>query len=75
MKKERTLFFIGLWVAILPYLGFPTSFRKILFVITGLVIIYFSYMLRKKAKEEAQAMEKEDNSKMNTFVDNIGNTA
>lgn len=75
MKKERTLFFIGLWVAILPYLGFPTSFRKILFVITGLVIIYFSYMLRKKAKEEAQAMQKEDNSKMNTFVDNIGNTA
>ncbi len=75
MKKERTLFFIGLWVAILPYLGFPTSFRKILFVITGLVIIYFSYMLRKKAKEEAQVMQKEDNSKMNTFVDNIGNTA
>jgi hypothetical protein len=75
MKKERTLFFIGLWVALLPYLGFPTSFRKILFVITGLVIIYFSYMLRKASKEEAQNLQKEDNSKMNTFVDNIGNTA
>lgn len=75
MKKERTLFFIGLWVIILPYLSFPTSVRNILFVISGLVIIYFSYILRKKSKEEALNLKKDDNNKMNTFVDNIGNTA
>lgn len=75
MKKERILFFIGLWVMVLPYLAFPTFTRNILFVITGLIIIYFSYVLRKKFREEALANKKDDNNKMNTFVDNIGNTA
>ncbi len=45
MKKARTLLFLGTWVVILPYLGFPYFWKNILFTITGLGIIYISYTL------------------------------
>lgn len=45
MKKARTLLFLGTWVVILPYLGFPYFWKNILFAITGLGIIYISYTL------------------------------
>ncbi|MCX6758000.1 MAG: hypothetical protein NTZ44_03925 [Candidatus Nomurabacteria bacterium] len=51
MKKARTLLTIGIWVAILPYLGFPSSWKNILFVLTGLGLFYFAYVLYKQAKE------------------------
>jgi hypothetical protein len=48
MSKERVLFLLGIWVAALPYLGFPNSWRKFFFIATGAVLVYISYMLRKK---------------------------
>ncbi len=45
MTKQRLLFFIGIWVAVLPYLGFPASIRKVFFLMTGLGIILLSYFM------------------------------
>ena len=45
MIKVKIILGLGVWVAILPYLGFPYSLKNILFSITGLGIIYLSYML------------------------------
>ncbi len=45
MTKQRLLFFIGIWVAVLPFLGFPSSIRKIFFLMTGLGIILLSYFM------------------------------
>ena len=50
MRKERVLFILGVWVAILPYLGFPYAWKSVLFVLTGLGLIYFSYVLYGEAK-------------------------
>ncbi len=68
MRKERTLLIIGVWVMILPFLGFPLSWRQILFVLTGLALMYLAYLFYKQAKSR---QEKEDN-RSKTFVDNIG---
>lgn len=38
---------LGIWVIILPHLGFPVSFRKILFALTGVVIMYYAYRLKR----------------------------
>lgn len=67
MRKERTLLIIGLWVATLPFLGFPDSWRQTFFLITGIALVYLAYLFYKQAKER---QPKENNSK--TFVDNIG---
>ena len=50
MSKHRTLFFIGIWVVILPFLGFPVLIKTILSTLTGLLIIYISYREYKNAK-------------------------
>ena len=67
MRKERALFIIGVWVGILPYLGFYESWRKLLFIITGIGIIYLAYLFYTEAKAR---MNKDENS-VKSFVDSI----
>ena len=51
MIRAKIFLTIGVWIAILPYLGFPYSFRNILITLTGLVIIYFSYEIYSEHKK------------------------
>ena len=68
MKKERTLFFVGIWVALLPHLGFPDTFRKILFLLTGLFIIFISYVMYKRKVKERN-LQDTPNDVMNSFTE------
>ena len=52
MRKARTFLILGIWTAILPYLGFPHSWKNILFILTGLVIVYLSYIMYQEHKEK-----------------------
>ena len=45
MSRARKLLFLGIWVAVLPYLGFPAMWKNILFSLSGLALVYFSYIL------------------------------
>jgi uncharacterized membrane protein YuzA (DUF378 family) len=68
MRKEKTLLIIGLWVVVLPFLGFPNTWRKILFVVTGLALMYLAYLFYLDYK----ARKADDTNQSKTFVDNIG---
>ncbi len=68
MRKERTLLILGIFVAVLPFLGFPNSWRKLFFVIVGFAIIYISYLFYKQVK----ARQSNTSNQSKTFVDNIG---
>ena len=50
MNKARILLGLGLWVAFLPYLGFPYFLKSILFVLTGLGLIYLSFILYRESR-------------------------
>ena len=67
MRKERALFIIGIWVAILPFMGFYENWRKVLFMITGLGIFYIAYLFY----VEAKARLNKDDDRIKSFVDNI----
>ena len=67
MRKERTLLILGLWVAVLPFLGFPNNWRKILFVITGLALIYLANLFYLEVKARIAKVD----SRSKTFIDNI----
>ena len=54
MINPRMLLFIGLWVAILPYLGFPLLIKNILFVLIGLLIMYLAFVLYRSLKDKQQ---------------------
>jgi len=51
MRKIRTLLILGVWVAVLPYLGFPHAWKNILFTLSGLGFIYISFILYRESKK------------------------
>ncbi len=69
MRKERTLLLLGIWVMILPFLGFPQSWRTVFFVITGCALVYLAYLFYKSTRSRVEKSE----DRMHVFVDNITN--
>ena len=68
MRRAYSLLFLGLWVAVLPYLGFPYSWKNVLFTISGLGLVYFSYILYQESKvKEVKKEETFDNFSENKF--------
>jgi heme O synthase-like polyprenyltransferase len=52
MRKARILLIVGIWIGILPYLGFPHSWKDILTSLSGLGLIYLSYTFYKENKKK-----------------------
>lgn len=67
MRKEKSLFIIGIWIILLPLSGFPTSWKTLFFFVTGLLVIYISYLFYIQAKKNAP----KDLNQSKTFIDNI----
>jgi len=67
MRKERTLLVLGIWVAVLPFLGFPNTWRSVLFVITGIMLVYLAYLFRLEAKARIAKVD----TRAKSFIDNI----
>lgn len=62
MSYERILFFLGIWIALLSFLGFPVSARRILFVLSGLGVCFIAYVFYKKSiRSQPEVKKKEDN--------------
>ena len=68
MSKVQIIFILSIWVAVLPYLGFPNSLKNTLVTISGLGLIYFSYMLYASLKtKEKKEKTFENFSENNNF--------
>jgi uncharacterized membrane protein len=48
MGKDVFIMLLGVWVAILPFLGFPGSWDRILLLISGIIIISIGISLRRE---------------------------
>ena len=68
MRKERTLLGLGVWLMVLPYTGFPPSWKTIIYVLTGVAVVYIAYLFYIQAKNRIPKID----SHSKTFVDNIG---
>ena len=66
MRQARILLILGVRVTILPYLGFPSAWKNILFTLTGLGLIYLSFILYKGSKAGETAKQPFDNFKENS---------
>jgi hypothetical protein len=67
MRKARILLFLGIWVAILPYLGFPLSWKNVLFTFSGLGLIFLSYVFYREYKKVGNKKESFDNFSENNI--------
>ena len=50
MNKEKVLLILGVWLMILPFLGFPDLWKTILIVVTGLTVTYLSALIWKQVR-------------------------
>ena len=50
MSKQQVLMIVGVWVAVLPFLGFPTSWDTFFAVVSGIVVVGLAYSLRQKTR-------------------------
>lgn len=66
MRKARTLLILGVCMAILPYLGFPYSWKDVLFTISGFVLIFFSYLFYADYKKSEKKEKTFDNFRENS---------
>lgn len=46
MSKRQILIVLGIWVIILPFLGFPATWDHVIMFATGLLIAAIAYTLR-----------------------------
>ena len=68
MRKEKTIFLVALGIIVLPFLGFPGSWKTVISVLTGVALIYLGYLFYMEAKERLAKIENQAES----FIDNIG---
>lgn len=55
MKKDLSIIILGLVVVITPFLGIPTSWKNVVFVVVGLTISVFAYLLQKNMNDDKYA--------------------
>jgi hypothetical protein len=48
---------LGIWVAVLPYLGFPHSWKNLLFSLSGVALVYLGYTFYKELGRGVNAAE------------------
>ncbi len=69
MRKAYIFLILGIWVAVVPQLGFPYSWKDKLETISGLIIILVSFMLYNDFKKKQVKKEKAfENFSENKFV-------
>ena len=67
MRKARIFLILGIWIVVLPYLGFPYSWKDILTTLSGFGLIYVSFMLYKESK----IMEIKKEKTFDNFSENL----
>lgn len=66
MKDYKTLFFLGLIVLVLPFIGIPEVYKNWVLWVIGIIIIFHAFYVRLKVKAE-----KKQNG-TDTFIESNG---
>ena len=71
MSRLKIILILGILASILPYLGFPLTLKNTLISLSGLVIVYLSYILYENDKKDSREQVIFDNfSENHDFVEN-----
>ena len=65
--QEKIIIVLGLWVFILPFLGFPENWKTGFFVLTGLALMYLGALLLKHSSDRLRTTQAE--TKTETFTE------
>jgi len=69
MIKSRRTFFLGIFIFLIPFLGFPTSWKTFLVVVSGIALIVMSIKISLPKKTLAKRPRKKEKATP-VFVEN-----
>lgn len=73
MIKISTIFALGIFIALLPFSGFPNDsafpVKNILYIISGLLVTTLSVLIRKELEEVIKHLYGSGEMKNDTFTD------
>jgi len=69
MSKETAVIVLGVWIIILPFLGFPESWRVLFFVLSGGGLAVLGFFLRTEALERGGRSLRQTGSR--PFTENL----
>ena len=49
MKRESLIFFLGFVIFVMPFLGLPSTWKRVIYMVCGLVLVLVGYHLRRLA--------------------------
>jgi uncharacterized membrane protein len=67
--NEKIILIAGIWLVVMPYTGFPSSWKTVFMIVTGLVLVYVGIALLKKKKQQDRSANAE--VKTGTFTEVI----
>lgn len=70
MTKDVGILVLGLVVVATPFLGLPSSWKTVIFVISGLVIAFLAFLLRGDLPLPGSGRYTEGERKTDTFAEN-----
>ncbi len=70
MSKISLIFLFGIIVAILPFTGFPTSWKTLFYVMIGLLVSVAASLLRKEINSLRQSLKGREHTITDSFVQN-----
>ena len=70
MTKDVGILVLGLAVAATPFLGIPSSWKTVLFVVSGLVIAILAFLLRGNLSLTVGEKHTKGERRMDTFAEN-----
>lgn len=58
MSQRQVLMVFGVWLAVLPFLGFPSDWKPVLACLSGLLVVFLAYRLKpvNATKDDPSAM-------------------
>jgi len=68
MVKISTIFGLGVLVALTPFLGFPIGGKNFIYIVSGILIVVLSVLIRRELHEVLRHLHTE-NVSTGTFVD------
>ncbi|MFA6341130.1 MAG: hypothetical protein WCX27_02755 [Candidatus Paceibacterota bacterium] len=69
MIKISTIFGLGILVALTPYLGFPMGGKNFIYIVSGILIVILSFLIRRELHEVLRHLHS-DEVKTDTFSEN-----
>lgn len=67
---EKIVIGLGLWLAVLPFLGFPLGWKSVLTAATGIVLMYLGALLYRKFRMMSAAANKVE-TRTETFTETL----